>query len=138
MKYLTYQLQLVFVFALAIAYQIAIFYFCIATLQLATRSHSPSLRLWFILKNASLVALYICARAGLRKCGARLEALLRGPTQWREQKFLWRTSSHNYEWHERPRPEKGNAKLVSGPHCQFHLCRRDFSCSFDGHIHNNQ
>jgi len=29
-------------------------------------------------------------RAGLSKRGARLEALLRGPTQWRVQKFLRR------------------------------------------------
>jgi len=27
-------------------------------------------------------------RAGLNKCGARFEALLRGPTEWRVQKFL--------------------------------------------------
>jgi len=29
-------------------------------------------------------------RAGLSKCGTRLEAFLRGPIQWRVQKFLWR------------------------------------------------
>jgi len=27
-------------------------------------------------------------QAGLGKCGARLEAILRGPAQWCEQKFL--------------------------------------------------
>jgi len=32
--------------------------------------------------------LHSVLRAGLCKCGARLEALLRGPTQWRMQKFL--------------------------------------------------
>jgi len=30
----------------------------------------------------------VIARAALSKCGARLEAILRGPTQWRVQKFL--------------------------------------------------
>jgi len=30
----------------------------------------------------------IVARAGLSKCGARLETILRGPTQWRVQKIV--------------------------------------------------
>jgi len=34
------------------------------------------------------------------KHGARLEALLRGPIQWRVQKFLRRASSHNCRNHE--------------------------------------
>jgi len=34
------------------------------------------------------------SRAGLSKCGARLEALLRGPIQWRVQKVLSGASSH--------------------------------------------
>ena len=41
------------------------------------------------------VAPEVVSRAGLNKCGARLEALLRGTTQWSEQKFLSRASSHN-------------------------------------------
>jgi len=41
------------------------------------------------------VAPEIVSRAGLSKCGARLEALLRGPTQWSTQKFLSRTSNRD-------------------------------------------
>jgi len=37
----------------------------------------------------------VVSRAGLSKVGARLEALLRDPTQWSAQKFLSRASSHN-------------------------------------------
>ena len=32
--------------------------------------------------------LSLVSKAGLSKCGAQLEALLRGPTYWRVQKFL--------------------------------------------------
>jgi len=35
-------------------------------------------------------------RAGLSKCGARLEAFLRGPTQWLVRKLFKRASSHNH------------------------------------------
>jgi len=37
----------------------------------------------------------IVIRASLTKCGARLEALFRDPTLWREQKFWGGASSHN-------------------------------------------
>ena len=40
------------------------------------------------------VAPEVVSRAGLSKCGARLEVLLRGPTQCSAQKFLSRASSH--------------------------------------------
>ena len=39
-------------------------------------------------------------RAGLSKCRARLEAFLRGPTQWLVQKRFRRESSHNHRNHE--------------------------------------
>jgi len=62
------------------------------------------------------IVLYRC-RAGLSQSRARLEALLRGPTQWRVQNVL-RASSHNHKNHklcEGARPEKGNTQLtVSG------------------------
>jgi len=57
MKYLTDQLQLVFVFALATPNSYILFLHCNFP-TCYTRSYSPSLRLQFILKNASLLALY--------------------------------------------------------------------------------
>ena len=43
----------------------------------------------FVVKANLLSSLPCCVvRAGLSKCGARLEALLRGPIQWRVQNFL--------------------------------------------------
>jgi len=102
-----------------------------------TQPNDTSGRAFSLTANVSL-----STRAGLSKCGARLETLLRGRTQWREQKYLSRASSHNHrnhEWYERARPEKGNAKLGCLRACpHFHLSRRDFPCLFDGHVHNTQ
>jgi len=99
--------------------------------------------LWFshiasILAESCIIRASCMNRAGLSKCRARLEALLRDPTQWRVQKILRRASRHNHKNHElceRPRPEKGKAKLVSGaiplsftsPEETFHVRSTDMS-----------
>ena len=49
--------------------------------------------LWMVRFSCSLTPLW--ARAGHSMCGARWEALLRGPTQWRVQKYLRGASCHN-------------------------------------------
>jgi len=53
-------------------------------------------------------------RTGLSKCGDRLEALSRGPTQWRVQKFEV-NSSHNCRnrWCERAKLEGMTPSFIS-------------------------
>jgi len=60
----------------------------------------------------------VVSRAGLSKCGARLEALLRGTTQWSAQKFLNRASSDNVRNRLKERGPKGrhNAREFCGRH----------------------
>jgi len=62
--------------------------------------HQP----WPGLRKCQLWQPNVRHRAGLSKWRARLEALLRGPTQWRVQKFWGGSSNHNdwnHEWCER-------------------------------------